>query len=646
MEDAHNSPAKLTFKSVPHAFNLTTLWLAVLVVNSIAVGAYVLSEWLFIATRPSFLDATGWGERLVVFFVSFGFLLSLTSIFASLIYRLAATAKILRIQNQILSIFPAFVLASLCLLLFDNFTYTAWKFGVSTSVGWLRLAYLLGFLLVFIFWICEIPKLLLWLEKLIARLSIKTRKLALIASLTGLLVMVLPFLRMPDGPNANMASLRPYDNVILISADGLNATHMSVYGYERQTTPFLDSISNDLFLSRNHFPNSGNTSGAITSLLTSKYPSQTRVLYPPDLLRGEDSHQHLPGILRDHGYYTAQLSIDHYADAKALNFMDGFDEINGERMRAGFSPWKSVNQRFPENARFLLQEIEERLLERLKHIFFIEPMSNSFVQITMRSQDFKDQEKITNALRLLEEKEEAVFIHLHWMGTHGSKFYPLHTTFSAGVDRSAVQPWNKDLYDDSILDFDAGIEDLISGLRRIGEEEETLVLITSDHGQGFLTSVRIPLILWKQPSFSLSHPAVNTQALDVAPTILDYLSIDQPEWMRGGSLIDPDYRTQPVIGIGTRSTRAQGDDGWALDEKRIKPPFYQFDYVTLLDCNRNYNLNLDELIWKRFSIEGYATMCNPESWLSPEQIRDEVIGHLRENGFEFDPDLIPLPNQN
>ncbi len=76
-------------------------------------------------------------------------------------------------------------------------------------------------------------------------------------------------------------------NVVLITTDGLETAFMSVYGYEKDTTPFLRTLAPKALIARNHFSNSGNTGGSITSILTGKHPTTNRVLYRPDILRGE-----------------------------------------------------------------------------------------------------------------------------------------------------------------------------------------------------------------------------------------------------------------------------------------------------------------------------------------------------------------------
>ena len=112
---------------------------------------------------------------------------------------------------------------------------------------------------------------------------------------------------------------------------------MSLYGYERETTPFLDSIKENLIIGQNHFTNSANTSGSIVSIMTGKYPTTTRLLYPPNVLKGTDSLEHLPGILKSRGYYTAQFAVKHYVDSSVQNLLNSFDESNSVRKQANLA---------------------------------------------------------------------------------------------------------------------------------------------------------------------------------------------------------------------------------------------------------------------------------------------------------------------
>ncbi len=285
-----------------------------------------------------------------------------------------------------------------------------------------------------------------------------------------------------------------------------------------------------------------------------------------------------------------------------------------------------------------------RLTERIKHIFYFEVMGNPYLEITTNREKFDDAGKVSRTVTLIAEKEEPVFVHVHWMGTHGAKFYPDHITFSSGIDRNNQTPWDPALYDDSILDMDAGIESLITGLEKTGELDRTIIVITSDHGQQWSTLKRIPLIFIAQSGLPQSNLISNTQSIDVSPTILDYLDIPIPDWMTGKSLLDDFYVSQPVIGGGTVYSFEDSEKGWLLDPNYIEPPFYQFDYVTLVDCDEGYKLNLNEYTWTHSKIQNYFSSCDSHVRLTPPDVRNLIIARLTTDGFEVPSESIPLPD--
>lgn len=61
-------------------------------------------------------------------------------------------------------------------------------------------------------------------------------------------------------------------NVVLITIDTLRADHLSCYGYERQTSPFIDSVAGKGMLFSNAYAPSSWTAPSMVSLFTSVYP--------------------------------------------------------------------------------------------------------------------------------------------------------------------------------------------------------------------------------------------------------------------------------------------------------------------------------------------------------------------------------------
>ncbi|MEL6751125.1 MAG: hypothetical protein AAFO70_03485, partial [Pseudomonadota bacterium] len=56
----------------------------------------------------------------------------------------------------------------------------------------------------------------------------------------------------------------PYD-IVIMSADGISAKRMGVYGYERETTPFLSSVADEFLVVENAYTNNVNSRGSVVS---------------------------------------------------------------------------------------------------------------------------------------------------------------------------------------------------------------------------------------------------------------------------------------------------------------------------------------------------------------------------------------------
>ena len=623
---------------------LTNLLGSNLVINVLISFMFVFMEWLFITTKPSFLSASSLVEKINVLLVTsflLAALLLLISIPALLICSIFPQQ--IKLFAHLLGIIPAAVLASLALLLIDNFTYTVLKFGIVDSHGITSGIYLLIWIGLFVLANLRLAK------HFIMRNSKKTgfKQTGILATVLTItpIILVMLSIRVPSGARGKLSLLdteKSLPNIVLFTADGVNAKNMSVYGYERETTPFLDSIKDSLIISTNHFNNAANTSGSITSILTGKYPSETRVLFPPDLLKGGDSLEHVVTILRDLGYYSSQLTIGHYVDASNQNLQNGFNESNGVSLESN-SITNFLNTRVPGNTVLFLKEVEGRLFSRLKHIFFIETMQNTFEQITETQKDFKDLDKVYQAVELINQNAQPVFVQIHWMGTHGDKFYPESTKYSAHIDRDNQESWNEDLYDDAIVDVDSALQILFDGLNASGELDSTLIIISSDHGKKLSTVDRLPMIIHLPAGISRVLTIKTTQHVDIAPTILDILGQPQPSWMNAGrSIFAEDYPGGLVLSVGTdRAEDKSGTGQWTLIEDYFKPPFYQFDYMTVIDCDRYYRLNLEKFAWSYGEVSSYVGACSEDDYLSKAEIRIIMVNKLIEDGFEFDQKLIP-----
>ncbi|MRS02012.1 hypothetical protein EG832_02085, partial [bacterium] len=111
---------------------------------------YILMEWLFIITKTSFISVDSVFEKASVL-VNGSATLALAALLFSvpfIILYYILNAKTGRAIIRILLCFiPALILSSTVLLLVDNITYTAFKYGVVSTKGIVRSLYLVGFIL-------------------------------------------------------------------------------------------------------------------------------------------------------------------------------------------------------------------------------------------------------------------------------------------------------------------------------------------------------------------------------------------------------------------------------------------------------------------------------------------------------------------
>ena len=463
---------------------------------------YILAEWVFIITKPSFLQDAGFPAQAVVLLVSSAALSAaslLTLLPYALAHRISQQSRFTALLGLLALLVPALLLACLALMMVDNFTYTVFQFGIVSTKGVLRAVYAALFVLLAAFLYLRLVSAANFISEMIARRSIRAARVsAAVLLLLTLLLVLVPVLFSISKNEMGFASLganrrAKLSNILLITADSINADATSVYGSEDKTTPFLEELAKTSLVAENAFSNAQGTIGSLTSILTGRYPMDVRVIESDDFLSEEAARQHLPGILKANGYTTVQLSYSYYADAVRVNIQDGFDEANGKLINE-----RSVNYwlaaLLPEKTAIFIQEISTRLVERVSHIFFIRVMRNPYQEVTVAATKLTDTQKLERAFELFETQDQPLFIHVHWMTTHGPTYQVSKQVFSAGKDPQDQEKYDNDFYQDAILDFDQALAGLYADLDQAGTLDNTIIVIASDHSQRW-TASRLPLIM-------------------------------------------------------------------------------------------------------------------------------------------------------
>ncbi len=128
--------------------------------------------------------------------------------------------------------------------------------------------------------------------------------------------------------------------------------------------------------------------------------------------------------------------------------------------------------------------------------------------------------------------------------------------------------------------------------------------------------------------------ANNTQNLDIAPTILDYLGIDPPDWMNGQSLLKGEPPASRPIFSAAPSYRYHNDEGrLQMNLSQLKPPFYQFGEIGMVICQKYYAFDTAAHTWQETDIQGYPTPCAANSLPSNQQAEEIMLKQLKRDGF-------------
>jgi len=630
-----NDPLQIQFK------NRTTLWKHLFTLTILAVFLYVFMEWLFYATMPSFMNFMSVATKIEIFLlsglgVSIFCLVILAGFF--LVDLLAIFAHFSRLTTYIGAALPALILSALAFILLDNFTYSVFGFGISTSAGFWRAGYALLFIALCTYFYLQALKILgIWggsaaHTTIINHLFYPTIILLVISA--GLALARLDYDSLtPSEAVANENQAPNLPNIILLGSDGVNAENLSAYGYYRNTTPRLAELAETSLTAENAFTNAGNTAGSVISILTSKLPTQTRVLYPPNILTGTDSYQHLPGILKSLGYKTVEYGVPFYVDAYIYNLQNGFDIVNNRAVNVGKIGALGRKLGY-DNEVYFVSRLCWIISERILHIFFIRPMQNPFDIVTQPAPNIDDSDKIDHLLEMVDQTSGPVFIHVHLLGTHGGYYNPPNQLFSIG--KSQNQEWMADFYDDTLRAFDVYLGKVIYHLKKTGEYDHTILIIYTDHNQQFKTNQRIPLVIHgpgDEYAGEITYPAEN---LDIAPTILGYLGVQQPDWMQGTSLLRQDFpRRRLIFSVSTNEMEPNEYNIEFLDLASNKPPFYQFSYLNAIDCQKWYSLDLVSFDWSSGDVEGYVDPCRLEDLLTPAEIRQAMYDRLAGDGFDI-----------
>ena len=301
-------------------------------------------------------------------------------------------------------------------------------------------------------------------------------------------------------------------NVIVIVIDALRADHLGCYGYERKTSPFMDSLAAEGIVFERALSHSSFTCESVATLLTGVLPSGS----PTGagwFARPNPRTANMAELFARAGYACGL-----FTDTPALElgaFGKGFCEakrVPTDWGRSGLAP--QVTELALE---FVKKNAGKRVMMYLHYLDPHAPYEPSD-QAYLRFAD----KVYPNPLALFSEVRPNI------TGLIEDGFGPGDPRFEDMVLR----------YDAEISEVDGAVKALLQGLGELGALEDTLVVVTADHGQEFLDhgfvehawtlydeSIHVPLIFWRPGLFAPGRIAERVSHADMLPTLLDLAAI-------------------------------------------------------------------------------------------------------------------------
>ena len=603
-----------------------------------AAYGYVVSEWLFFVTKPSALSALPPLEALQVLVIAPLGPLGVAALALLLLVPCGRGLRSLgaRVPGEWFAIVaPAALLTATGILLIENFTKTVLGFYVGSVLGPARYVYALGF-----------AALLVWTARTVARWVRSpgwvrwTRSASWAAgAATAISLIALVLAASPVRQAGFRLSTRApgrLPNIVILVGDGVESRRMSALGFERRdTTPFIRSLLPESLVFENHFTNAANTTGSVGSLLSGRLPTQSRVIFPPDVFRGADAYRHLPAILRTLGYYSGDISVRHYADAYDMNLRSGFQYANSRSLESP-GALREVRAVHPSTSLFL-EESYDRLAGRLRHAFGLADLVDPFDIVTQRGRlrRSRDPKRIAELLEFLDRAPEPFFVHVHLLVAHGGYFYPRTRLFSKG--KRQKKPQKNAFYDDALRDYDISVAEVVGYLRDTGKYDRTLLVLNSDHGRRHSTRENLPLIMKLPGGGRTGRVRFNTQRVDIAPTLLDYIGVEVPEWMAGESLLSGELDPMRPL-VQARSVRSVlGLTGTVAISS---PPFHTLGLVGAVYCHWWYELDVRSSTFSKGVITSHTAPCYRRQRPRNQEVRRFLVDHLRQNGYDVS-SLVP-----
>lgn len=316
----------------------------------------------------------------------------------------------------------------------------------------------------------------------------------------------------------------------MIILDTVRAKNMSCYGYHKNTTPFLDSLSKQCVLFENAFSPAIWTIPSHASIFTGTYPSQHGAL---NLHRHLDNRYNtLAEVLSFNGYDTISFSNNYFVSLKEFGLTRGFNLTEGfkypvNRLEKAYIKGKRWLARSMDSGAYVTNHFVNKWIKQKRNsqkpfFLFLNHMEGHAPYVHTPREYLK---------MFLKKEEQKKLKHIN---QDRQKY--LTRSIEMSEDNFNIL---RSVYDAQISYLDSMLKELFNILKSNNLFDNSLIIITSDHGDMigehnlvhhsyclYEELIKVPLLL-KMPGNVDNTKIINhlVSLIDIFPTISELLDI-------------------------------------------------------------------------------------------------------------------------
>jgi arylsulfatase A-like enzyme len=318
--------------------------------------------------------------------------------------------------------------------------------------------------------------------------------------------------------------------IVIVSIDTLHRGHLTVYGYDRDTSPEIERLARDAVVFENAIAVHTNTGPAHGSLMTGLYPPSHGIINNGHKLR--EGVTTLAQILSEQGVHTGAFISGWTLNRDAVALDRGFDYYDDSGQ---------VDQRRKAS----------KTLSRATHWMEQQAAQQATVFLFFHLFDPHSPYTPTEGFegRFLPQGQEFRYPNLG-AGPEGKR-NRLRIAYGAGPRPGEIEE-QIIRYDGAVAYDDHHVGQLLRTLEDLGYYDQALIVFLSDHGETlgerryvmdhgsrvYEEQIRVPLII-RFPNNEFTGQRIPNQVghVDLLPTLLDYLGLSIPQAVQGRSLM-------------------------------------------------------------------------------------------------------------